>query len=80
MTYDGTSLPFDYNVIAYAGTSVPPWAATLNALFCEAPEVEYVECIDPLAGNRQRPKLRTKYVPRVTGKDVRRFGQNRGRY
>ena len=75
--YAGTSLPVEDSGSYLAGTVAPWW---MFSLWCEEPEVTVVEMADPLSGNRRRPKLRTVHVPKVTGKDVRRFGQNRGRY
>ena len=75
--YAGTSLPVEDSGAYYAGTTVQPW---MLALWCEEPEITVVECVDPFSGNRRRPKLRTVHVPKITGKNVRRFGQNRGRY
>lgn len=51
-----------------------------QSLYAEEFEETVVVNPDHILGARRPAKLQTRYVPKVTGKNVRRFGQNRGHY
>jgi hypothetical protein len=78
----GTALTINPALTEYAGTSLPTGALAdqFQLMFsCEVERTVY-EHVPNVLGARRPKKYQTRFVPKVTGKDVRRFGQNRGRY